>query len=85
MEEVNKGCSKFCVTVDIVTRTAGILIHRQLNALAVHFVKPAIQLICKLDLTTLASSKQTLLSAQILLLPHGCERVDVTSCTGLPG
>jgi len=33
MEEVDKGCSKFCITVDTVTRTAGILICNQLKAL----------------------------------------------------
>ena len=27
MEEVDKGCSEFCVTVGTVIRTAGILIH----------------------------------------------------------
>ena len=36
MEEVDKGRSKFCVTVGTVTRTAGILIHSWLKALAVN-------------------------------------------------
>jgi len=35
MEEVDKGCSKFCVTVGTVTRTAGILTHSQFKELAV--------------------------------------------------
>ena len=33
MEEVDKGCSKFCITVGTATRTAGILIHSQLKVL----------------------------------------------------
>jgi len=36
MEEVDKGCSKICVTVGAVTRSAGILIHSRLKALAVN-------------------------------------------------
>jgi len=32
MEEVDKGCSEFCVTVGTVTRTADILIHGRLKA-----------------------------------------------------
>jgi len=40
-EEVDKGCSRFCVTVSTVTRTAGILIHSWLKVLAVKF-EPAI-------------------------------------------
>jgi len=36
MEEVDKVCSKFCITVGTVTRTASILIHSQLQALAVN-------------------------------------------------
>ena len=31
MEEVDKGCSKFCITVGTATRTAGILIHGQVK------------------------------------------------------
>jgi len=41
MEEVGKGCSEFCVTVGTVTRTASILIHRQLKALAVNSSQPS--------------------------------------------
>ena len=41
MEEVDKGCSKFCITVGTVTRTAGILIHSQLKALAVNLNGPS--------------------------------------------
>ena len=36
MEEVDKACSEFCVTVGTVTRTAGILIHCLLNVPAVN-------------------------------------------------
>ena len=35
-EEVDKGCSEFCKTVDTITRTAGILIYSQLKPLAVN-------------------------------------------------
>ena len=35
MEEVDKGCSEFCITVGTVTRTASILIHSRLQELAV--------------------------------------------------
>ena len=31
MEEVDKGCSEFCVTVGTVTRTAGILIRSRVK------------------------------------------------------
>ena len=41
MKEVNKGCSKFCVTVVTVTRTAGILIHSRLKVLAVNLTWPS--------------------------------------------
>ena len=34
MEEVDKGCSTFCITVGTVTRIAGILIHSRLKVLA---------------------------------------------------
>jgi len=34
-EEVDKGCRELCVTVGTVTRTASILIHSRLQALAV--------------------------------------------------
>ena len=36
MKEVDKGCSKFFVTVGTVTRTVGILIHSLLKVLAVN-------------------------------------------------
>jgi len=36
MEEVDKGCSEFCITVGTVNRTASILIHSQLKVLAVN-------------------------------------------------
>jgi len=41
MEEVDKGCSKFCITVGTVTRTASILTHSQLMALAVNLSQPS--------------------------------------------
>jgi len=40
MEEVDKGCSVFCVTVGSVIRTADILIHSRLKALAVNMSRP---------------------------------------------
>ena len=43
-------------------------------------------MLASLGLTTLAGSKQTLLSVRmLLLLPHGCEWVNVSSGTGSPG
>jgi len=45
MEEVEKGCSKFCVTVGTVTRTASILIHSRLKALAVNLSRPSSRLL----------------------------------------
>jgi len=33
MEEIDKGCGKFCITVGTATRTAVILIHSQLKVL----------------------------------------------------
>ena len=36
MEEVDKGYSKFCITVGTVTRIAGILIHSQFKVKAVN-------------------------------------------------
>jgi len=36
MEEVDKGCSEFCVTVGTATRTVSILIYRWLKVLAVN-------------------------------------------------
>jgi len=43
MEEVDKGCSEFCVTAGTVTRTASILILRpsRLKALAVNLSWPS--------------------------------------------
>ena len=41
MEEVDKGCSKFCITVGAVIRTAGILIHSRLKVLAVNLSRPS--------------------------------------------
>jgi len=42
IEEVDKGCYKFCITIGTATRTAGILIHSQLKALAVNLSRPAL-------------------------------------------
>jgi len=41
MEEIDKGCSEFYVTVGAVTRTVGILIHSRLKALAVNLSQPS--------------------------------------------
>ena len=41
MEEVDKGCSEFCVTVGTATRTVSILIYRWLKALAVNLSWPS--------------------------------------------
>jgi len=41
MEEVDEGCSEPCVSVGTVTRTAGILIHSWLKALAVNLIRPS--------------------------------------------
>ena len=41
MEEIDKGCSEFYVTVGVVTRTVGILIHSRLKALAVNLSQPS--------------------------------------------
>ena len=41
MEEVDKGCSVFCVTVGTATWTAGILIHSRLKELAVNLSRPS--------------------------------------------
>ena len=60
MEEVDKGCSEFCVTVSSVTRTASILIHSWLKALAVNRSQPSSRLwLCAvlIGLTALAGSK----------------------------
>jgi len=74
MEEVDKGYSKFCVTFVTATRTAGILIHSRLKVLAIWSF--FFCMLASLGLTTLAGSKQTLLSVRILLLlSHGGEWV----------
>jgi len=44
MEEVDKGCSEFCITVGTVTRTASILICNQLQALDVNLSQPSSRL-----------------------------------------
>ena len=41
MEEVDKGCSEFCVTVGTVTRPADILIRSRLKELAVNLSRPS--------------------------------------------
>jgi len=41
MEEVDKVCSEFCITVGTVTRTASVLIHSRLKALAVNLNWPS--------------------------------------------
>jgi len=46
MTEVDKGCSEFCITVGTVTRTAGILIHSWLKALAVNLSRPTLVVCC---------------------------------------
>jgi len=44
MEEVDKGCSEFCVSVATVIRTGSILIHSQLKTLAVNLSRPSSRL-----------------------------------------
>jgi len=44
MEEVDKGCNEFYITVGTVTGTAGILIHSRLKAQAVNLSRPSSQL-----------------------------------------
>ena len=86
MEEVDKGCSGFCLIVGTVTRTASILIRSRLKALAVNLSQPT-SVVCWLKWvsTALTGSKQTSLSVRIfLLLFHGCEWVNVSSGTGSP-
>jgi len=41
MEEVDKGCSEFCVTVGTVTRTASILIRSWIKVRAVYLSHPS--------------------------------------------
>jgi len=41
MEEVDKRCSEFCVTLGTKTRTGGILIHSWLKALAANLSQPS--------------------------------------------
>ena len=86
MEEVDKGCSKFCITVGAVIRTAGILIHSRLKVLAVNLSRPSGRLWLYAGLIGSNNPhwlKATLLSVQILL-PHGGEWVNVSSGTGSP-
>jgi len=81
VEEVDKRCSEFC------DQNCHILIHSRLKALAVNLGQPSGRLWLYaglIETTNLAASKQTL-SVRILLLPHGFERVDVSSGVGLPG
>jgi len=49
MEQVDKGCSQFCITVGTVTSTADILIDSWLKALAVDLSRPSGRLCCVLD------------------------------------
>ena len=46
IEEVDKGCSEFCVTVGTATRTAGVLIqiHSWLKSLGVNLSQPSSRL-----------------------------------------
>jgi len=50
-EEVDKGCSEFCVAEGTVIRTAGILIHSRLKVLAVNLSPPSgrLWLLCWLN------------------------------------
>ena len=41
MEEVDRRCSEFCITVVTVTRTASILIQSWVKALAVNLSRPS--------------------------------------------
>ena len=101
MDEVNKGCSEFCVTVGIVTRTAGIQIHSWLKAPAVNFSRTSgrlglyVGLIGSNNLHQLLLAQSTIngMSSKAMdlavcanpSLPHGCEWVKVSSGTGSPG
>jgi len=82
MEEVDKGCSEFCVSVGMVTRTAGI----QFKKLAVNQSRPFGRLWLYAGLigsNNPCCTKQTLLCVRILLfLLHRCEWVNVSSGTG---
>jgi len=48
MEEVDKGCSEFCVAVGTVTRITSILIYSRLKALAVNLSCPSL-VVCWLN------------------------------------
>jgi len=48
MEEVDKGCSEFCVTVGTATRISGILIHSRLKVLAVNLAGHPVHFGCML-------------------------------------
>jgi len=41
MEEVDKGCSKFCITIGTLTRTIGVLICSWLKVFAVNLSQPS--------------------------------------------
>ena len=76
IEDVDEGCSKFCVTVGSATVTAGILIHSQLKALAVNLSRPSGWLWLYAGLIgsdSLCWLKADLISVQIFLLPHECK------------
>ena len=94
MEEADKGCSEFCVTASTVTRIVGILIHSRLKVLAVNLSRPFgwiwlyAGLAGSINPRWLQALKRgwapmqwTLLSMWfflLLLLPHGCEWVNVS-------
>ena len=61
-QEVDKGCSEFCVTVGTVTRNASILIHRLLKAMVVNLSWPSGRLWLYTGLT--GSNKPRWLKAQ---------------------
>jgi len=74
MEEVYKGCSEFCVTVGTVTRTASILIHSRLKALAVNLSLPSGRL-------WLLAGLQPLYIKLVLTPPEKCCRT-ASNCLG---
>ena len=63
--EVDKRCSEFCVTVGTATRTAGILIHVRLQALAVNLSQPSSRLLLYAGLT--GSSNPSWLEADLVV------------------
>ena len=68
MEEVEKGCREFCVTVGTVTRTAGILIHSWLKVLAVNLRQPSGQLWLYAGL--IGSNNPRWLKADLVVCPN---------------